>query len=668
MREVAEHPRQVELIEHTWIPMSDGTRLAARIHLPVDAEADPVPAILEYIPYPKRYDTRLRDDVSAPYVAGHGYAYVRVDLRGSGDSEGLLLDEYLEQEIQDGLEVLAWLADQPWCDGGAGMIGISWGGFNGLQIAARRPPELKAVISLSSTDDRYLDDVHYMGGCLLTDNLSWAAVMFAYNSCPPDPAIVGDQWRSMWMERLEANAPWVVTWLRHQHRGEYWRRESVCEDYDAIQVPVMAVSGWADGYTNTVFRLLEHLPGPRQGLIGPWSHLYPQEGVPGPAIGFLQEEVRWWDHWIKGIDRGVESDPMLRAWMQDSVPPISYYEMRPGRWIGEREWPSPEIEWQTLRLAPARLVDGSEPVEEADATIQSPLTVGLFAGKWCSYSATPDLPHDQRQEDGGALTFDSAPLDHDMEILGSPVLTLDFTSNQPIAMVAVRLSDVAPDDKATRITYGLLNLTHRDGHEEPTPLEPGMRYRAEIPLNHVAQQFPAGHRLRVALSTSYWPLAWPPPEPVRLTVATHASSFALPVRPRRDHLDATISFAAPEGAPAPAITQIEPTRHSWRVIRDLATDESTLEVVKDEGAFRIDAIDLTLVDRVWEWCTSMGDDWNSPRSEIYSIRGIRRGDWSAETHTRTVVSCTATEFHVHAEIDAYDGDERVFSRDWSERI
>ena len=668
MREVTAFPRPVRCIEHTWIPTRDGTRLAARIFLPEDAESDPVPAVLEYIPYRKRDETRSRDDGSGTYVAGHGYAYVRVDLRGSGDSEGVLLDEYLEEEIQDGLDVLTWLGEQPWCDGGVGMIGISWGGFNGLQIAARRPPELRAVISLSSSDDRYLDDVHYMGGCLLTDNLSWAAVMFAANACPPDPAMVGNAWRDMWMQRLEANEPWAITWLAHQHRDDYWRRESVCEDYDAIQVPVMAVSGWADGYTNTVFRLLEHLSVPRQGLIGPWSHLYPHQGIPGPAIGFLQEEVRWWDQWLKGLDRGVADEPMLRAWMQDSVPPVSRYEHRPGRWVAEPEWPPRDTRWLTRRLAHDRLVDDTHVILEPELTIQSPLTVGLFAGKWCSYSATPDLPHDQRREDGGALIFDSPRLEQDLEILGSPVLELEFASDRPVGMVAVRLSDVAPDDKATRITYGLLNLTHRDGHADPEPLEPGRFYRTRVPLNHVAQVFPAGHRLRVAISTTYWPLAWPAPEPARLTVRMGTSTFSLPVRTPRPELDGSIAFADAESAPAASTTMVEPPHHSWRVISDLATDESTLEVVKDEGAVRIDDIGTTMIDRVWEWCTARGDEWDSPRSEVHSTRGFRRGDWSVETRTRTVVDSTPTGFRVRAELDAYEGTTRVFSRSWNEQV
>ncbi|HKJ77004.1 MAG TPA: CocE/NonD family hydrolase, partial [Gammaproteobacteria bacterium] len=458
MRYVSEFPHPVRHIEHAWIPLSDGTRLAARIWMPEGAEREPVPAVLEYIPYRKRDFTRARDAVTHPYVAGHGYACVRVDLRGSGDSEGVLEDEYLQQELDDGVEVLRWIAEQPWCDGGVGMYGISWGGFNGLQIAAMRPPELKAIITVCSTDDRYADDVHYMGGCLLGDNLSWASTMFAYNSLPPDPELVGEAWREMWLQRLEGSGLWLKTWLEHQRRDDFWKHGSICEDISDVQCPVLAVSGWADGYSNAVFRLLDGLKVPRQGLIGPWSHKYPHLGRPGPAIGFLQEAVRWWDHWLKGVDRGVEDDPMLRVWMQDSVPPTTRYRTRPGRWVAEQQWPSPRVEAVTHPLAPGRIGAPGEEVDEAELTVQSPLSVGLFAGKWCSYAATPDLPHDQREEDGGGLVFDSEPLEEGLEILGSPVIEVELSANKPIAMLAARLSDVAPDDKATRVTYGLLNL------------------------------------------------------------------------------------------------------------------------------------------------------------------------------------------------------------------
>ncbi|MCF8003629.1 MAG: CocE/NonD family hydrolase [Chromatiaceae bacterium] len=670
MRYATELPLQVRTQEYIRIPMADGTELAARLWLPATPEQTPVPAILEYIPYRRRDSTRTRDNILHAWIAGHGYACLRVDLRGSGDSSGVLTDEYLQSELDDGVEVIDWIARQPWCSGRVGMIGISWGGFNGLQIAALRPPALKAVVSVCSTDDRFADDVHHMGGCLLGDNLSWASTMFAYNSLPPDPALVGDNWRALWMQRLEGSGLWLGEWLRHQRRDAYWQHGSICEDWDAVQCPVMAVSGWADGYSNAVFRLLANLRVPRLGLIGPWSHKYPHQGVPGPAIGFLQECLRWWDQWLKDHDTGIMQEPMLRAWMQDSVPPTTSYAERPGRWVGEPNWPSMNITEHAYWLrSPGELQTSPEPPQGITkaSEIQSPLSVGLFAGKWCSYAATPDLPHDQREEDGGALVFTSAPLEQPLEILGAVIIELTLSANRPVAMVAARLSDVRPNDEATRVTYGLLNLTHRNGSAMPQPLQPGRRYQVRIKLNDVGQGFPAGHRLRLSLSTSYWPLAWPPPQPVRLSIETSSSRMLLPVREPRAH-DARIGFKPAEGAPAQRPERHTGAHHNWRVIRDLANDESTLEVINDEGTIYLPEIDLALQRKALEWYSYRGSDFNSVRGETLWERGLSRGDWAIRTLTRTILTSTPTHFLLHAQLDAFEHERRVFANTWSQEI
>lgn len=668
MKTVTSFPYPVREIKNAWIPLADGCSLAARLWLPAGAEENPVPAIFEYIPYRKNDHTVERDARTHPYFAGHGYACVRVDIRGSGDSEGVLTDEYLLQEQEDGLEILRWIAQQPWCNGSIGMIGISWGGFNGLQIAARRPPELKAVISLCSTDDRYADDVHYMGGCLLGDNLSWASIMFAYNSCPPDPAIVGDRWREMWFERLKGSGLWLETWLNHPHRDHYWKHGSICEDFSAIACPVMAVSGWADGYSNAVFRLLSNLQVPRLGLIGPWSHKYPHMAVPGPAIGFLQEALRWWDKWLKGVETGIMNEPMLRVWMQESVPPNTKYKIRPGRWVAEPKWPSSHIQEQLYPLDVAQIGSPGQKIPETELTIQSPLSVGLFAGKWCSYSAPPDLPHDQREEDGGSLVFDSPPLEEGLEILGAPVVELELSSNQPVAMVAVRLSDIAPDDKATRVTYGLLNLTHRNSYETPELLELGKRYRVRVQLNDVAHSFLKGHRFRVSISTSYWPLAWLPPKATRLKIYTGVTSLRLPTRQPRESDQQIPPFEKPEGAPAVTKTMLDPMNLRWTVIRDLAKDESTLEVIKDEGRYRLEEADLEIQWTTKEWYRFQNNDFGSARGETYCIRGFKRDDWSVKTVTRTVLTSDESYYYIHATLDAYERDRRVYSRNWDRQV
>lgn len=675
MQIVESFPYSIREIENVFIPMRDGKRLAARIWLPEKAESSPLPAIMEYIPYRKRDITRGRDATNHAYLAGHGYVCVRVDMRGSGDSDGVLTDEYTQQEQQDAVDAIEWIAQQDWCNGKVGMMGISWGGFNSLQVAAKQPPALKAIISICASDDLYADNMHYMGGCLLGDNLSEATVMFAFNALPPDPEIVGDSWRDMWFERMEKSGLWIDQWLKHQRRDAYWSTSSVCEYYSSIRCPVYAIGGWADGFTNTVFRLMEHLQVPRKGLIGPWGHKYPHQGMPGPAIGFLQEALRWWDYWLKDEPNGIMDEPMLRAWQQDSLPPDNSYDDRPGRWIGERQWPTNNVQERGYALLPYQLVaePESQPAlndtdEYASMGLQSPLSVGLEAGKWCSYTATPDLPGDQREEDGGSLIFSTPSLTSPLCIFGMPTLELEVSSNKPQAMLAVRLSDVAPDGKSTRVSYGLLNLSHRDGDAHPDPLEPNRHYRVKVLLNGIAQQFPAGHQLRVSISTSYWPLAWLPPEPAQVDIHLKNCKLTLPVREPQTN-DADLSpFDEPQSAPPLATTLLAPSEHNWLLHRDLATKASTLEVINNQGRFRINDIGTEIHRSAREYYRTVDDDFTSARGETITESCFKRGDWHTEVYTRTTLSCTVDNFIVHAQLDAYENEYRVFSKNWESVI
>jgi len=475
---VTTFPLEIREIEHTVIPLRDGTQLAARVWLPQNAGQHHVPAILEYLPYRARTGTFERDALTHPYFAGHGYAAVRVDIRGSGESDGLLTDEYTLQEQDDAIEVIAWLAAQPWSNGRVGMMGISWGGFNALQVAARRPPALKAVITVCSTDDRYRDDVHYMGGAPLRAGMGWAGFLFASMCFPRDPAVVGERWRAMWRERLNQLPLFQDRWLRHPWRDGYWKHGSVCEDYSAITSPVYAVGGWTDGYTNTIPRLLSRLTVPRKGLIGPWAHAYPHIALPGPQIGFLQEALRWWDHWLKDIDTGLMSEPMLRAWMTDSFSPAPFHQELPGRWITEPSWPTPNVAIHRLYLADKGLQPS--PASLTVREVCSPLTVGKQGGAWCPFGRGDDQAGDQQDDDARSLVFDTAPLDTSIEILGAPTITLDLSVDRTQANLIVRLCDVRPDGTSLRISYGVLNLARRDGPEKPTPLEPGRRYRVRL--------------------------------------------------------------------------------------------------------------------------------------------------------------------------------------------
>ncbi len=647
---------------NVWIPLADGTRLAARIWRPTDQT--PVPAVFEYLPYRKRFGTVARDTLTHPYLASHGYASVRVDLRGSGESDGVLTDEYLQTELDDGVEAIEWIASQPWCDGNVGMMGISWGGFNGLQVAALQPEPLKAIMTICSTDDRYADDIHYMGGCLLADNLSWASVMLAYNTMPPDPAIVGDRWRDMWFERLDGSGLWIENWLRHQRRDAFWEHGSVSEDLSKIKCPVYAVGGWADGYSNAVFRLLDGLSVPRKGLVGPWSHAYPHIATPRPAIDFLTELLRWWDHWLKGIDTGIMDEPMLTTWMQDAVSPAPVYDERPGRWVTEDHWPSSRISPMTLSLDPGGLL--STESTQGTVAIASPLTVGKQAGKWCSYGDGPDQPGDQRVDDNGSVVFDTEPLEEAVEILGAPLVRLEVRSDRPVAQLIARLCSVDPEGRSTRVTYAVLNLTHRDSHADPTPLEPDRSYTVTLQLNEVAQQFPIGHRIRLALSTSYWPLVWPSPEPVTLQLDCSQATLTLPVRPLRQEIPQ--DFGEPKGAKPSTRTLLRPAANDWYLHHNLGTDEHTLEVVDDSGRALLDDIALETELKATERYSAVGDDPTSARGEVVTERRLAREGWEIASLTSTVLSATATHFVVDAEVVASEDGREVFRRVWHEEI
>lgn len=659
----------IEEIENVWIPLNDGCRLAARLWLPKTARETPVSVILEYLPYRKRDFMRSRDEPIHRYHALHGYAAIRVDVRGSGDSDGILEDEYCAQELADALEVIDWLTQQEWCDGGVGMMGISWGGFNALQVAALRPTALKAVITLCSTDDRYADDAHYMGGCLLNENMQWGSILMLYTALPPDPDIVGDGWRETWRQRIETLNAFPATWMSHQARDEFWQHGSVCEDWDAIQCPVYAVGGWADGYTNAIPRLLKNLKSPKKGLIGPWAHCFPHDGVPGPSIGWLQESVRWWDHWLKGRDTGIMDEPMVRVWMQESVPPQPQYAEWPGRWIAEPSWPESDEQQSQWFLNAGHLSKEAE--SPTEVSFSSPQTTGVRSGEWCGFGADGEMPRDQRPDDGGSLVFDSDELSERTEVLGAPVVAVDICSDSPSAMLVVRLGDVAPDGSVLRVSYGLLSLTHRDGHAVPQALEPGAWYRVRVQLNDLAHAFPAGHRIRVSLSTSYWPIAWPSPKPVILDVRTGTGLLSLPVRTARVEDTELSPFAPPLAAPGTTHKKLRALPMKRGIEIDLATNEMVYTLKSDGGEFdgaslaHIAEINLDIGYTMMKRYRILENDPLSAVTEFEQTAQLKRGDWHAQIICRTRLSSTAETFEFSGVLEAFENKALFANREWT---
>ncbi|MEP2530185.1 CocE/NonD family hydrolase [Shimia sp.] len=649
-------PFEVEETPHVHIPMPDGTRLSARIWRPVGT--GPVPAILEFLPYRKRDGTTQRDALTHPYMAGHGYACVRVDMRGCGDSEGLFDDEYSPQELADGGAVINWLAEQDWCSGKVGMMGISWGGFNGLQVAALAPEPLKAVVSICSTVDRYADDIHYKGGLMLGENPGWAATVLAWFSLPPDPEIVGDRWRDMWLERLE-NTPFLAeTWVQHQQRDAYWEHGSVCEDYSAIKAAVLSVGGWHDGYRNTIAHLVDNLQSPVKGLVGPWNHKYPHFAVPGPQIDFLGEMLRWWDRWLKDEPNGAEDLPEYRVWVLDSVPPQTSYSMRPGRWVGLRDRKG-EITPEQWHLSGNTLSDAPG---SAARKVFPALACGQATGEYFPFGFGPgELPDDQRSDDALSCCFDSATTTEGRDIIGAPVVTLRVRADKPRAQVAVRLCDVRPDGSSALIAHGFLNLRQRNGADKMVDMPVGEFVEAKVVLDQCAYHLPEGHRLRIAISSSYWPFAWPEPELAVLEI--DEGTLDLPVRPAQD--DEALHFDPPRSAKPLQEEQLRPVQEAKRLIRDSTARSLTLEIEGDAGAVRDLETGLVSSEVTTEKFVICEDDPLSASSEFRWQREMSRDNWGARIEARLQMKGTADHYVIDAELSVFEGDEQVFERQWN---
>ncbi len=663
-------PHKIRTIKNIWITMSDNCRLSSRIWLPEDAERTPVPAILEYIPYRKNDGTALRDSIYHPYFAGNGYAAIRVDMRGSGDSEGIMKDEYLTQELEDALSVIKWLAVQPWCNGKVGMMGKSWGGFNSLQVASLNPKELKAIITVCSSDNRYADDVHYKGGCVMsTDMLGWATTMLAWNSRPPDPKVLGAKWKEVWCSRLEETPLLVKTWLSHQHRDNYWKHGSICEDFSSLKCAVYAVGGWADPYSNTILRMMSELSCPRKALIGPWSHEYPQRALPGPQIGFAQECLRWWDYWLKGIDNRIMDEPMIRVWMPESVTPKTHYLERPGRWVAEKSW-SPHKNKKKLKVLFLNRNELKTSIEhEHQLLVPISQSVGLNAGVWFPMGNPGEFPGDQRSSDANSLCFDSEINYQNQEILGNPELKLSLSSKRNNGLIAARLCDLSPDGSSLLVSWGLLNLTHFKSHEFPEELMPGKRFSVNIKLNACAHSLKIGHKWRLSLSSAYFPHAWPSPELSKLNIFTNRDTFLrLPYRNKNIEDDRLKNFPEPECSKPLVTKNIREPQYKKTIKHDAIENCFSIKYKVDNGRYILVENGLETEDISCDTLSIKEHDPLSLHVRCERISEIGRDKWNTRVEALGEMESSLVDFIIHSKLKVFEGEEIIFEKTWDFKI
>ena len=616
------------MIEHvTWISLPDGRRLHARIWRPDGS--DPVGAVLSYDPYPNQWLTRAVDGSHGKALAQAGVSYVRVAIAGSGDSDGLLRDEYLASELEDGVAVIAWLGAQPWCNGRVGLRGLSWGGFNALQIAALRPPALAAVVSACSTDDRYRDDVHYMGGNVLGYDMQlWATWAHLFFVAPPDPDVVGESWRERWLERLDSIEPVGGTWLSHQRRDEYWLHGSVGVDPHAITAPVLMVGGWEDGYRDAILRFVAARPENTWAVIGPWGHGWPHRVLPGPHIDWVAREVRWWGHWLNGDENGIEHDARVEAFVQDSRRPDERRLQRSGRWIS--------CAHDELERSSRSLRGEGETIVVARGPAQ-----GMHAPVWCPDGDAADLALDQRFEDSVAAVVEWK-VEQDIALLGRAIARLRVSVDVRAAQLAVRLCDVTPDGASTLVAMGAARL---DGTAEQ---------EVEVSMRANGYVVPAGHSLRLAITPGYWPMLWPPPNAATLTIDPSQCRLELPIAPPTA---TTLSVVPPE----PEARGERRPRSRWSQ-QMFGSDEVVMERVTDSGVVPVDDGSWWRVGDRTVWSTR--DDPLDSTTTTAAVMERGRAEWRVQWKATSTMTADADCFHVTVDVSAFTRDEPLFERSY----
>jgi putative CocE/NonD family hydrolase len=534
---MSEHPviaarHGVRIERNVRIPVRDGARLAADLVRP--DEEGRFPAVIEYLPYRKDDNTAAAGDVHH-YLAERGFVGVRLDVRGTGGSDGVNTDEYVPQEQEDGCDAVEWVARQPWCNGRVGMFGSSYGGFTALQVAMHRPPSLKAIVPLYATDDRYTDDCHYTPGGNLRmyyDVGCYGGLMVAMNALPPVPEFAGEAWAEMWQRRLEENEPYIPKWLAQQTDGSYWRPGSLRPGYERIACPVFLIGGWRDGYANPMLRMAGKLRSPCKLLMGPWTHTRPNTSVPGPRIDYLNEVARFFAHWLRDEETGIMREPAVAVHMQEYARPERTLDVVPGAWRAEASFPVQATRERTYFLDADGRLSGEPSKSEDAAEFEYRPTVGLANGFWSGGGITYYLADDQRADEAYSLTWTSAPFAEDVHILGWPEVILHGSASMAVATFVAKLADVAPDGSSCLIVDGSLNGTRRRSLSDPMPLTPDEVYELAIPMTPTGWTVKRGHRLRLAVSGADFPNLWPTPLAGRQRVhwgGHFASRVVLPV-------------------------------------------------------------------------------------------------------------------------------------------
>ncbi|OXR48394.1 peptidase S15 [Pusillimonas sp. T2] len=555
-------------LEYETLEMKDGVKLAVTFYRPVAKKpGETFPALIEMVPYRKDDFFALSDYGYGAYFAKNGYVVARVDVRGTGGSDGPVpVSEYSAAEISDAEQIIDQLSKKEWSNGNVGMYGLSWSAFNSLMTAHRKPPALKAIIAAHGSIDLFYNDVHYNSGALTLDYYSHQ--ISTDNALPQSPDYRIDE--TYFKNRFDKK-PWIFTWMREQQDSEFWRQESI-KFKEPLSVPAYVIGGLLDGYRDFVLDVKQHSTAPVIAEIGPWNHAWPEYGAPGPNYEWRQRALRWWDYWLKGVENNVLDEPRWMAFMRTGQPPTADPAIVPGYWRCEKNWPVQGSTVQRLYPQTQQKLTGAPTSKTTSDSLKYVAGAGMAAGGWWG-EQTGDMSTDDRN----SLVYDSAPLTQAMEIMGNPLVHLRVAADAPFYQWSVRLEDVAPDGTVSLVSGVSINPSQRHSRLSPQALTPGEPATLTAPIHFTTWRFKPGHRIRLAISNAQFPMLWPSPTPgtTRLILGKN-TWFELPVVPTRDATDATCPLPAPEPSDeAPFGKTLEDTGTVFTRQRDDEKGEST---------------------------------------------------------------------------------------------
>ena len=504
------------------VPMRDGTRLLADVYRP-DAGGR-FPALIAASPYPRQIQ-----DLGAPmgfieagasdYFVPRGYVHVVANLRGTGGSEGTF-GFFDGQEREDVHDLVEWVAEQPWCDGKVGMIGISYFAMTQLEAATEHPPHLKAIFPVAVTPDLYEAAMPngLLSSAFVTPFITMIGVTAEHGSELWRGRLLNAVRHVLHAQRVHARFahmngestvaalrlamrarhephPWDDLWraiaVEHPLRDEFWDDRSVLDRLGEIEIPVYLGCDWEN--------VPLHLPGTfssldalsdratvRVGLLGKFGLTWPWESLHVEALA-------WFDHWLKDRDTGILEGPRIRYWMPGAE-----------AWRGCESWPPPEARIVEFNLGADGLL-GSKASDGA----RSYLCLGTGLGRPAGAGAS-DPPT--------SLEWETRPLEADLDLVGDVELRLEATSTAIDTAWIATVQDVAPDGEVTDVTQGWLRASLREVDEAASrpgaPVLPcrraqtvpiGERVTYRVPLVPNARRFAAGHRIRLVLTSDDQP-------------------------------------------------------------------------------------------------------------------------------------------------------------------